>query len=115
VHTDLLVHTDLEVLELLPVVVSNGEVVCEQYSAVAEKSGVPQVILSDQGSDLQRGLKLLKNKHPDVIGLNDITHTVALLLKATLESNDAWKAFQAHCGTVKAAMFRLCTRGSRTG
>jgi len=99
-----LVHTDLEVLELLPVVVSNGEVVREQYSAVAEKSGVPQVILSDQGSDLQRGLKLLKNKHPNVIGLNDVAHAVALLLKATLESNDAWKAFKAHCGTVKAAI-----------
>jgi hypothetical protein len=99
-----LVHTDLEVLELLPVEVSNGEVVCEQYAAVARQNGVPQAILSDQGSDLQRGLKLLQNKHPDVIGLSDVTHKVALLLKNHLESDDAWAAFKTHCGTTKAAL-----------
>ena len=99
-----LVHTDLEVLELLPVEVSNGEVVCEQYAAVAQRNGVPQAILSDQGSDLQRGLKLLQNKHPDVIGLGDVTHKVASLLKALLESDDAWMAFKTRCGTTKAAV-----------
>jgi len=99
-----LVHTDLEVLELLPVEVSNGEVVCDQYAAVAQQNGVPQAILSDQGSDLQRGLKLLQNKHPDVIGLSDVTHKVALLLKKHLESDDAWAAFKTHCGTTKAAL-----------
>jgi hypothetical protein len=99
-----LVHTDLEVVELLPVEVSNGEVVCEQYAAVAQRNGVPQAILSDQGSDLQRGLKLLKNQHPDVIGLSDVTHKVASLLKATLESDDAWQAFKTRCGSTKAAI-----------
>jgi hypothetical protein len=99
-----LVHTDLEVLELLPVEVSNGEVVCEQYAAVAQRNGAPQAILSDQGSDLQRGLKLLQNKHPDVIGLGDVTHKVASLLKALLKSDDAWMAFKTRCGTTKAAI-----------
>ena len=99
-----LVHTDLEVLELLPVEVSNGEVVCEQYTAVAQRSGVPQAILSDQGSDLQRGLKLLQNKHPDVIGLGDITHKAASLLKALLESDSDWTTFKTHCGATKAAI-----------
>jgi hypothetical protein len=99
-----LVHTDLEVLELLPVEVSNGDVVCEQYAAVAQRCGVPQAILSDQGSDLQRGLKLLHNKHPNVIGLVDVTHKVASLLKALLESDAAWTTFKTHCGTTKAAI-----------
>ena len=100
-----LVHTDLEVLELLPVEVSNGEVVCAQYAAVAQRNGVPQAILSDQGSDLQHGLTLLQNQHPDVIGLSDVTHKVASLLKATLESYDAWLAFKTRCGTTKAIRF----------
>jgi len=99
-----LVHTDLEVLELLPVEVSNGEVVCEQYSAVAKRNGVPQAILSDQGSDLQCGLKLLKYKHPSVVGLSDVTHKVALLLKKHLESDDAWEAFKTHCGATKRTL-----------
>jgi hypothetical protein len=99
-----LVPTDLEVLELLPVEISNGEVVCEQYAAVARRSGVPQAILSDQGSDLQRGLKLMQNKHPDVIGLSDVTHKVASLLKALLESDEVWMAFKTRCGTTKAAI-----------
>jgi hypothetical protein len=99
-----LVHTDLEVLELLPVEASNGEVVCEQYATVAQRSGVPQAILSDQGSDLQSGLKLLQKKHPSVIGLSDVTHKVALLLKRHLEADDAWTAFKTCCGTTKAAI-----------
>jgi hypothetical protein len=99
-----LVHTDLEVLELMPVEVSNGEVVCEQYKVVAQRNGVPQAILSDHGSDLQRGLKLLQKEHPDVIGLDDVTHKVASLLKAILESDDAWTAFKTRCGTTKAAI-----------
>jgi len=99
-----LVHTDLEVLELLPVEVSNGEVVRKQYAAVAQRNGVPQAILSDQGSDLQRGLKLLQNKHHDVIGLGDVTHKVALLLKTLLESDDAWTTFKTRCGTTKATI-----------
>lgn len=99
-----LLHTDLEVLELLPVEVSNGEVVCQQYAAVAKRSGVPAVILSDQGSDLQRGLKLWQTEHPDVIGLGDVTHKVALLLKAILESDEAWATFKTCCGTTKAAI-----------
>ena len=99
-----LVHTDLEVLELLPVEVSNGEIVCQQYAAVAQRSGVPQAILSDQGSDLQRGLKLLQNKAPDVIGLGDVTHQVASLSKAVLESDEAWATFKTRCGTTKAAI-----------
>jgi len=97
-------HTDLEVLELLPVEVSNGEVVCEQYTAVVQRSGVPQAILSDQGSDLQRGLKLLQNKHSDVIGVSDVTHKVASLLKALLESDEAWMTFRKQCGTTRAAI-----------
>ena len=99
-----LVLADLEVLELLPVEVSNGEVVCEQYSAVAQRTGVPQAILSDQGSDLQRGLKLLQNKRPSVIGLSDVAHKVALLLKKQLEADDAWTAFRTRCGATKATI-----------
>ncbi|MBI2478337.1 MAG: hypothetical protein HYV60_06760 [Planctomycetia bacterium] len=45
------VHTDLEVLELLPVEASNGGVVCKQYEAVAQRTGLPKMILSDHGSD----------------------------------------------------------------
>jgi len=99
-----LVHTDLEVLELLPVEVSSGQVVCEQYATVAQRNGVPQAILSDQGSDLQSGLKLLQNKHPDVIGLSDVTHKVALLLKKHLEADDTWTVFKTRCGTTKVAI-----------
>jgi hypothetical protein len=99
-----LVHTDLEVLELLPVEASKGDVVCAQYEAVAARTGVPKMILSDHGSDLQCGLRLWKNKHPNVIGLDDVTHKLALLLKALLESDARWSEFQTHCGTTKAAL-----------
>ena len=99
-----LVHTDLEVLELLPVEASNGDLVCKQYEAVAQRTGLPKMILSDHGSDLQRGLTLLQNKHPDVIGLDDVTHKLALLLKAMLEADERWSQFKTHCGTTKAAL-----------
>jgi len=99
-----LAHTDLEVLELLPVEQSNGEVVRDQFLALAQRSGVPKAILSDHGSDLKLGITLLQIQHPDVIGLYDVTHKLALLLKAILEADANWLEFKSHCGTTKAAI-----------
>jgi len=51
-------HHDLEVLTLLPVEQSNGTIVHQQMSDLVDRVGVPLAILSDRGSDLNKGVSL---------------------------------------------------------
>ncbi len=58
-------HHDLEVLMLLPVEQSNGDIVHRQLSDLAIRVGIPLAILSDRGSDLHKGVALLQQDQPD--------------------------------------------------
>lgn len=70
-------HDDLAVLDLLPVDQSNGEIVRGQLSGLCVKFGTPLAILSDRGTDLNKGVHMLQQAHPDVLLLYDVVHMVA--------------------------------------
>jgi len=95
--------SDMEVIDLVPVVKSDKRVVFEQLTAAAEKTGVPRAIVHDCGGDLAGGLALYQEKHPETAGIYDITHKVACLLKARLENDPTWKAF---CAQMAQARFQ---------
>lgn len=86
-------HEDVELIALEPVRTSNGEVVAEQLKQAAQKTGTPRVIVSDDGTDLRRGLRLFREEHPSTAWMYDITHQTAVLLKHELETNPTWKSF----------------------
>lgn len=93
-------HDDLTVLELLPVEQSNGAIVCEQLSALCKKVGVPLAILSDRGTDLNKGVQVLQQLQPDVLALYDVVHMVARMTEAALRKESQWNAFclaSSHC------------------
>jgi hypothetical protein len=90
-------HRDLALLALLPVETSNGAVVCEQFLQLAQVTGVPRAILSDQGSDLKRGVELLQGHHDQVIGLSDIVHRVCRMIAANLDRQSAWGEYRQAC------------------
>ena len=93
-------HDDLTVLDLLPVDQSNGEIVFEQLSALCIKVGVPLAILSDRGTDLNKGVHMLQQAQPVVILLYDVVHMVARMTEATLKKEPKWSAFcvaSSHC------------------
>ena len=51
-------HEDVELIDLEPVSESTGEVVYRQMEAATAKTGVPRMVVSDDGRDLHRGIAL---------------------------------------------------------
>ena len=86
-------HEDVELIDLVPVTESNGDVVYRQLKAAAAKTGVPRAITSDGGPDLHRGIDLFRQSHPTTAWLYDIKHKTACLLKHALERDASWQTF----------------------
>ena len=94
-------HKDLELIALLPVKKSNGDIVCQQLEDAAKVTGEPRAILSDKGSDINAGVNKYVEKHVLVSPLYDISHKVACLLKKQLHENVRWDEFTTFANHVK--------------
>lgn len=92
---------DMEVIDLVPIVESDKQIVFDQLNAAAQKTEVPRAIIHDNGGDLAGGLALFQQQHPTTAGIYDITHKAACLLKARLEDDPTWKAFCTQVGQTK--------------
>jgi hypothetical protein len=88
----------MEPIELDPVRVSDNEVVYRQWEANAIKSDVPRAIVDDHCGDVAGGIELFRRAHAETIEIYDISHKAACMLKARLESDEAWKPFAANAG-----------------
>jgi hypothetical protein len=100
-------HHDLQVLELKPVEQSTGVVVHQQFNSIAKRYGTPLAVLSDQGSDIKKGLQLWQAEQPDpgsIVDLSDIAHKVASVLKSILERDERWAQYTSQCGKTKVAI-----------
>ena len=86
-------HEDVELIDLQPVIQSNGKVVYQQLKAAAAKTGVPRAIISDKGSDLHCGIDLFRHRHRGTVWMYDIKHKTACLLKQALLSDRSWSKF----------------------
>jgi hypothetical protein len=86
-------HQDLQVLALEPVETSNGEIVCQQLERTVDVTGVPRAIVSDGGTDLNRGIRLFCEQHSEVAYAYDIAHKAALFLKKILTKDPRWQEF----------------------
>jgi hypothetical protein len=80
---------------------STGEAVYERLCATAEKTGLPQAIVSDGGTDLKRAMELLHEEHPDVRHVLDMKHKNATLLKKELDRDDHWASFVSQANKTK--------------
>lgn len=87
-------HEDVQLIDLVPVTESNGDVVYRQLKAAAAKTGDPRAIVSDGGPDLHAGVEAFRTAHPATAWLYDIKHKTACLLKHALEHDAAWPEFR---------------------
>lgn len=94
-------HEDMTLLNLTPMEQSTGEGVYQELKATLEKTGIPQAIVSDGGSDLKRAMGLFHEEHPEVHHLYDTTHKTALLLKKELEGDQRWAEFVTRANQTK--------------
>jgi hypothetical protein len=88
-----LTHADVEPIAICPVTESNGEIVYQQLEEARKQTGVPREILSDQGSDLAKGIRQFCEAHPETCAVYDIKHKVAAVLKRELGADRAWQEF----------------------
>jgi len=88
-----LTHADVEPIAIYPVTQSNGEIVYQQLEAACKQTGVPREILSDQGSELHKGIRQFCQAHSETCSVYDITHKVAAVLKRELGAEPAWQEF----------------------
>jgi hypothetical protein len=94
-------HRDLEVLALEPTAKSDGQVVQQQLEKTAAKAGVPRGIVSDDGSDLKRGIEAFQEDHPETARIYDIAHKTAILVKQELEADERWSQYLKQIGQAK--------------
>jgi hypothetical protein len=93
-----LTHKDVEILDLHPTEASNGEFV---YKALKETSArrltkMFSVFVTDQGSDIKKGGRLLKESHPELIIIHDISHKISNVLERTLTNDPQWAEYIKH-------------------
>lgn len=86
-------HEDVEPIALLPVQSSNGEVVYQQLTQAAEKTGVPRQIVADHGSDIKSGIERFCNENKHCCFTYDIKHKSASILKRELKDDEQWNEF----------------------
>jgi len=93
-----LTHADVEPIAVYPVTQSNGEIVYQQLEEARKQTGVPREILSDQGSDLHKGIRQFCQAHPETSFVYDVKHKVAAVLKRALGAERAWQEFSCLAG-----------------
>ena len=93
-----LTHAEIEPIAICPVTQSHGEIVYQQLEEARKRTGVPREILSDQGSDLHKGIKQFCQVHPETSFIYDVKHKVAAVLKRELGAETAWAEFSRLAG-----------------
>jgi hypothetical protein len=90
-------HEDVELLHIEIMKSTQGELIEDVLNKLGEKVGKPRQIISDQGSDLYKGIKLYLQKNQGIIYTYDITHQLALLLKKELKEDEEYQSYLKKC------------------
>ncbi len=93
VEGEYLTHAEVEPIAICPVPQSNGEIVYQPLEEARKRTGVPREILSDQGSDLHKGIRQFCAAHPETSAVYDLKPKVAAGLKRELGADPAWAVF----------------------
>jgi hypothetical protein len=94
-------HTDGEILGIEVTESATGEWVQNILEKLKETVGSPCQIISDQGSNLKKGIELYQENNQDVIATYDVTHGMANLLKKELASSEIYQEFLTDCSRCK--------------
>lgn len=84
---------DLHLVAMVAMNHSDQHKVAEQLHAATSRTGVPVQIVADGGTDLQKGIELFRQQHPEVISVPDLAHHAASCLKFYRDRDPRWTAF----------------------
>ena len=94
-------HTDGEILGVEVTQSATGEWIQNTLSTLTKTVGIPRQIVTDKGSNLQKGIQLYQENNPEVISTYDVTHAMANLLKKELVLSSSYQNFIADCHRCK--------------
>ena len=97
-------HKSMQLLALEVVEHSTGEKVCQSLERLSRQVGEPVQIVSDHGSDLRQGIGLFAQAHPKTVHTYDISHRLARLLKAQVQTDPWWKDFHQQCNQLRTRL-----------
>ncbi len=83
----------LQLVALVPMETSNGSLVEVELEQAALRTGVPRLIVSDQGGDLVKGINNYRELRPAVRHVPDVAHFGGNMLERSWESQPQWTAF----------------------
>jgi hypothetical protein len=103
-HPGALEHHQVVVLDLCVTAHCTGVDIEKRLERLARRVGVPRQIVSDHGSDVNKGVRLFQADYPEVIATYDVTHKLACLVKTELEADPRWAEFLRFC---TSSLFQL--------
>ena len=95
---------DMVLIDLMPMETYSRKDVAERLEAAAARTSVPRAIVDDHGVDLNGGVQIFQQSHPDTVEIYDTKHKAACLLKSRLEKNPRWMDFCTHVGQARCAI-----------
>jgi hypothetical protein len=95
---------DVVLIDLVPMDTSTREDVAARLENATACTGVPRVIIDDHGVDLNGGVQIFQQSHPNTVEIYDVKHKAACLLKSRLEKNPRWLAFCTKVGQTRCAI-----------
>ena len=84
---------DLRLVALVPMEKSNGAAVEAELEKARERTGTPHLIVSDQGSDLVKGIAGFQSWYPRVAHVLDVAHYGANVLENAWSDQPRWQQF----------------------
>ena len=96
-------HQDVVILGLQILTRCDGLAVYGQLEEAAQAVGIPRAVVSDDGGDLRKGMRLFRQAHPEVDWFHDLTHRLALLLEKELSGAAWWTEFLSRVGQCRQA------------
>jgi hypothetical protein len=95
---------DLHLIALAPMAHSTAAMVEQALEAAAWRTGVPRLIVSDEGTDVRGGIERYCGHHPHTAATRDTAHKGANLLRRLLGADERWAGFVARLGQTKAQL-----------
>ena len=84
---------------------STAAAVEKALEEAALRTGVPRLIVSDEGTDVRGGIERYRDTHHDqTVATCDLAHKGANLLRKLLEADELWPGYAARLGTTKAKL-----------
>jgi hypothetical protein len=85
--------SDLQLVALVPMDKSNAALVEAELERAVQRTGRPRLIVSDQGSDLRKGIADFQSWYPRTSYVPDVAHYGATLLEHAWDEQPRWQQF----------------------